>query len=146
MDKIEQLKRENRELKEALAGACTKMSRAVKNVEDNFHLGRLERILDSSKYRKLLRELMGNEVIIRKVNDSTLTSVDIRYEVIVKLLTGFDSERVGVIDNRFVLNAASPFCRDRDEAMRVVQGVGDMLEYQGIKYEILDETGEDDES
>lgn len=137
---VKRLVKEKDELAEALAQACSKLNHALTLVE-NKSVGkdilkydkRLSRILNTEKLEEVLKRHKTNQIMIRKINNSTLTRIDIRYDVRVCLIT--DSEE-------FYFTATSSYCTDYGEALRVAEKTSRVLEFHGIEHEILNKTGE----
>jgi hypothetical protein len=78
-------------------------------------------------------------IVIDKFDNSTLTRMDVTYPVKVEFASSDDSvEILGALGN--------DYRRSHAEAVKVANGIVCMLEYNGIEYEIVDKTGENDES
>lgn len=142
---MKQMTDRERKLIWALHDACNRLDRARTFIENKSlgndilkHDGRLEYVLRSDSLRKVLKECKTNQIIVTKIDDSTLTRIDVRYVVRVELLN--DDLPMG----NFSFNARKS--KNLESAWKTVGEVSDTLDKYGIDYEVVDETGEDRES
>lgn len=138
---MKQMTDREKELTQALHDACSCLDRARTFIEDKSkgseimrYDKRLTYVLRSGPIREVLKKYRKNQIIITKIDDSTLTRVDIRYVVRLELLND------GLPGGMFSFMATDT--NNLERAWLTVKEVSDTIEMYGIDYEVVDETYE----